>query len=283
MNHILEELRRLNINLNRLLEYLAPAQDPQVFHEYQAFRAEMKGGKVLIKGVGEVDPVTLKELKGIDHVIQEARKNIERFLKGLPAQDTLIYGPRGTGKSSLVKALFNEYRDQGLRIVEVSPEILCHLDELIETLRYNLDHPCILFCDDLSFDRPDRGFLQLKVALEGGLRARPKNILIYATSNRRHLIRETFRDNLPSQDDDLHPEESGDEKVSLSDRFGLRLFTGIFSQETYLGIVKNYVQLRGIRIEEDLLRQRALEWAMGHGNFSGRTARQFVDTIEGEN
>ncbi len=279
---IIKELRILNRNLERLLKHLVPQIDPSVLDRFRAFKAESISGRLILRGISYVDPIRLHELKGIDRVIERAKKNTEMFLKGLPFNDMLIYGPRGTGKSSVIKALFNEYSDKGLRIVEMSQEAMLCLDELIELVR-DRKEKYILFCDDLSFERPDRQYLSLKGLLEGALVARPHNLAVYATSNRRHLIVERVSDNLPVEDNgELHPSDSLEERVSLSDRFGLRLYTGHFGMETYLEIVENYVVQRGLKIDSNTLRQRAFQWAQEHGSFSGRTARQFVDALEGE-
>jgi hypothetical protein len=279
---IIKELRLLNRNLEKLLQYLMPQADPSVLDRFRAFRAETLSGRLTLRGISSVDPIRLHELKGIDRVIERAKRNTEMFLKGLPFNDMLIYGPRGTGKSSVIKALFNEYSDRGLRIVEMSQETMLHLDELIELLRGRKEK-YILFCDDLSFESPDRNYLSLKGLLEGTLAVRPHNVAVYATSNRRHLIMERVSDNLPAEENgELHPSDSLEEKVSLSDRFGLRLYTGHFGMETYLEIVESYVRQRGLRIDNTILKQKALQWAQEHGSFSGRTARQFVDILEGE-
>lgn len=279
MDELKAELKKLNSLVERFVRSYLGMPLEETLSEGSAFRAWSFNGRLMVRRVKQVDPVKLKELWGIDHVIGPAKENLEAFLKGLPAQNVLIYGPRGTGKSSVVKALYNEYKHRGLKIIEVSIEALQHLDELIEAVQDRKER-FVLFCDDLSFHATDSTFLNLKRMLEGGLEVRPENLVIYATSNRRNLVVETRRDNLPEEHNgELHPSDSLEEKISLSERFGLRLYTGYFQQNTYLEIVKNYLNLRGIEFTGPL-RAEAIRWANSRGGFTGRVARQFVQYIE---
>ena len=283
MTELLMELRRLNSTLERIASALSPSIDEAVFEKHIAFRAIRINNRLLLEGISRVDSITFEELKGIDFAIERLKKNTLQFLRGLPFNHVLLYGPRGVGKSSSVRALLNEYSGQGLRMVELHKKDLLLLPELISILR-NRTQKYIVFIDDLSFEREEQAFLELKATLDGGLEAPSDNVLFCATSNRRHLMPERASDNLPEDiNGELHPSETLEEKISLSDRFGLRIGFRQFDPETYLEIVKNYLRLRNIgSISEDDVNRRALQWAIAHGSYSGRTARQFVDQIEGE-
>lgn len=281
MDILIHELRRLNDSVNRLIEVFAPSFDDSIFERFIAFRVISRHNRPLIAGIERPDPVRFSELKGIDWIIERLKNNTEQFLNGLPHNNVLFYGPRGTGKSSSVKALLNEYREKNLRIIEVSRDLLFYLSEITEFLKRRKEK-FIIFCDDLSFDEEERSYRTLKAILEGGLQMKPENIAIYATSNRRHLMPEKVHENLPHiSNGELHPQESLEEKLSLSDRFGLRLGFYNFDQDTYLEIVSNYAALRNIKIAPESLRREALQWALAHGSYSGRTAKQFVDDLEG--
>lgn len=280
-NDILTQLSILNTSLQRLSDFLMPVTDPGIFGHYRAFKASSRNNRLCLRGIAEFDRVRFRELRGINEVIQQVRSNTEQFLKGLPCNNLLLYGPRGTGKSSVVKAVFNEYGDRGLRMIEMPRDTLFHLFDVAELIRERPER-FILFCDDLSFEEDEGSYRQLKAVLEGGLEMKPANMLIYATSNRRHLMPEKVSDNLPVYSEgELHPSETLEEKLSLSDRFGLRLGFFHFDMETYLDIVRNYARLRKIVIDREHLKRRAIQWSLSHGSFSGRTARQFVDDLEG--
>ncbi|HEX8949378.1 MAG TPA: ATP-binding protein [Dissulfurispiraceae bacterium] len=281
MDALLAQLRILNQTLQKLADAVAPAPDPGVFDGYEAFRVSTENGRVRLRGISAPDPVTFTELKGIDHLIINLRENTEQFLEGLPCNNVLLYGPRGTGKSSAVKAAFNEYRGKGLRMIEMPRDTLFHLFELLEMIRGRTER-FVIFCDDLAFEEEETSYRQLKSVLEGGLEVRPANVLIYATSNRRHLMPERASDNQPVYSEgELHPAESIEEKLSLSDRFGVRLGLYHFDAETYLGIVSNYAVLRSLDVDAGELKAAALRWSLSHGGYSGRTARQFIDDLEG--
>lgn len=281
MEILIEELRKLNKALNRLIDTIAPDIDEAIFDRFIAFRVRSRNERPFVIGVEDPDPIRFTELRGIDWIVERLKQNTEQFLEGLPYNNVLLYGPRGTGKSSAVKALLNEYSHRGLRIIEMPREMLFHLPDIAELVKKRKEK-FIIFCDDLSFDEEERSYRTLKAVLEGGLELRPSNMAIYATSNRRHLIPEKVKENLPDiSNTELHPQESLEEKLSLSDRFGLRLGFYHFDQEIYLEIVSNYAFLRGLKIEQEILKREALQWAMAHGSFSGRTARQFIDDLEG--
>jgi predicted AAA+ superfamily ATPase len=281
MTDILKELKNLNSTLQRLADFLLPELDPAVFGRYKAFRAYTKNNNLSIKGIAEPDPIRLQELRGIDQIIRELKKNTEQFLQGLPCNNVLLYGPRGTGKSSAVKAILNAYGNRGLKMIEMPRDTLFHILDVAEIIKDRQEN-FIIFCDDLTFEEEEKSYRQLKTILEGGLETRPKNMLIYATSNRRHLMPEMAGDNLPTfSEGELQPAETVEEKMSLSDRFGLRFGLPHFDVETYLDIVCNYASLRKISIDYESLRENAMQWSLSHGSYSGRTARQFVDDLEG--
>ena len=193
-----------------------------------------------------------------------------------------LWGDRGTGKSSLVKGMLSRYADEGLRLIGVSKEGLVHLQEIAEVL-WERPERYILFCDDLAFNEDEPEYRELKAMLEGGISACPDNVLIYATSNRRHLMPRQVRENrYPQNDEDeLYPREATEEKVSLSDRFGLRLAFQRISQDTYLLIVSHYAQKHGLSISTEALHRAALEWEASSSGRSGRVAYQFVADLAG--
>ena len=233
-------------------------------------------------GIPHPDPIQLPEIIGYESQKEALVKNTESLLAGYPALHVLLYGSRGSGKSSLVKALLKEYSGRGLRLIEVSKSELKDLPIIVEQLR-DLPQKFIIFVDDLSFEEDDDAFKALKVVLEGSLTARANNIVVYATSNRRHLIREFFSDRpLPRDADEIHSWDNVQEKLSFSDRFGLTLTFEPANQNTYLNIVNALAQQAGIAIEKTELEFRAKQWATRGNGRSGRTARQFIDYLRAE-
>lgn len=229
-----------------------------------------------LRPVTHLDPITLPQLLGIDAQKQALIRNTERFLKGHPANNALLWGARGTGKSSLIKALFNAFVDQGLRIIEVDKDDLVSLPEIVDTIR---DEPWkfIIFCDDLSFELHEKTFKHLKSVLEGSIEVAPDNVLIYATSNRRHLLPERMDDNLGTRivDNEIHYTDAVEEQISLSDRFGLWLAFYPGSMDDYLRIVDSlFPDYPGDR---ELLHEAARLFAAARATKSGRTARQFYN------
>ncbi len=234
-------------------------------------------------GIAYPDPVKLIDLASYEsqrHVLQQ---NTEFLLAGYPALHVLLYGSRGTGKSSLVKALLHEYNQQGLRLVEVGKSELQDLPGIADRLR-SLPQKFIIFVDDLSFEEDDNAFKALKVVLEGSLTARPQNVVVYATSNRRHLIREFFGDRpRPSEaDEEVHSWDTLQEKLSFSDRFGLTLTFTPPDQDTYLEIVDHLAAQANLNLAPEDLKYQALQWATRRNGRSGRTARQFIDFLTAE-
>jgi predicted AAA+ superfamily ATPase len=243
------------------------------FGRHRAFRWRGDG----LQAVPEPDSVRLAELVGYERERRPLLRNTERFLVGLPAHHALLYGLPGTGKSSTVKAILNEYADQGLRLVEVAKEDLGALPRVLEVLR-GRGPRFVLFVDDLSFEEHEVGYKSLKALLEGSVEAPPENVRVYATSNRRNLVRERFSE----REDDVHARDTMQEKLSLAARFGLRVTFPIPDQQRYLGIVAELARQRGIKIAEGELIERAILWDQWHAGRSGRTARQFVDELEAE-
>src|SRR5215210_6485175 len=235
-----------------------------------------------LRVVPRPDPVSLDELVAYEREREPLITNTERFLAGLPAHHALLYGLPGTGKSSTVKAIMNEYAGEGLRLVEVKKENLALLPRVLEVLR-GRGPRFVLFVDDLSFEEHEVEYKSLKALLEGSVEEPPENVRLYATSNRRNLIRETFseRGDGPAADD-VHARDTMQEKLSLAARFGLRLTFPSPDQERYLEIVAGLARERDLAIPAEHLRERALQWDRWHAGRSGRTARQFVDELEAE-
>lgn len=241
------------------------------------YAAVWRAKRAQLKPVTRLDPIALDQLIGIDHQKQQLLENTRRFLRGEPANHALLWGARGTGKSSLIKALLNELSDEGLRCVEVNLQDLDDLPEIVDLLdteagqRYRF----ILFCDDLSFEQGDPRYKNLKTVLAGSLELPPENLLLYATSNRRHLVPEDARDNAQTQvvGNELHHGDSVEETLSLADRFGLWLSFYPADWDTYLEIVDSYFpEYSG---EREALHTAAKQFAMLRANHSGRTAEQF--------
>jgi uncharacterized protein len=265
-----------------LEERLGEPPAPEWFAEHSAFRWEVDAGRGRLRPVTPT-PFDLDELVGVERPLAELLRNTEQFLRGLPAQHVLLYGERGTGKSSAVRGLITRYAARGLRVVEVHKAELQQLPRILAALR-GAPYCFLLFCDDLSFDEGEAGARELKASLEGGLEPPPPNVRVLATSNRRHLIPERHSDNAAvrmGEDGELQLGEALEEKLSLADRFGLALGFFGFDQSTYLEIVERHAQRAGLRIDAAQLRQDALRWALERASRSGRTARQFVDDLSG--
>ncbi|MTV48095.1 DUF815 domain-containing protein [Heliobacillus mobilis] len=246
-----------------------------LFARYLAFRWEG-----CLRGVEQPDPIRLEDLVGYGRQRNEVVDNTKRLLSGLRANNVLLYGDRGTGKSSTVKALIHRFGLEGLRLIEVPKSRLADFPAMIDLLK---DRPqkFILFIDDLSFEDGEESYKEMKALLEGGVAVRPDNVVIYATSNRRHLIKETFADRQVTlnEADELHPGDTYQEKMSLADRFGITVTFLAPGQEAYLEIVETLAEQRGIEMERETLRRQALQWEQRHNGRSGRTARQFVDSL----
>jgi hypothetical protein len=257
---------------------------PEEFARHLAFRWEPAQGGRGGRLVAIADPALhdLDDLLGIERALAKLVRNTEQFVAGLPSNHALLYGERGTGKSSAVRGLLGRFAARGLRIVEVHKSDLLQLPDVLAALR-GAPYRFLLFCDDLSFGEGESGYRELKAALEGSLEAPPDNVRIIATSNRRHLLPEKRSENQQvrvDEDGELRVGEALDEKLALSDRFGLVLGFFGFDQETYLAIVAHLARKAGVALD-DALRAEALCWALDRSSRSGRTARQFVADLEG--
>lgn len=249
-----------------------------IFARYKALQWKNEA----LLGIQHFDPIQVDEIVGYELPKKTLLKNTECLLWGLPALHVLLYGSRGSGKSSLVKALLNQYSEKGLRLIEVPKESFKDLPLILEKVREQ-PQKFIIFVDDLSFEEDDETFKALKVVLEGSVIAKAKNVVVYATSNRRHLVKEYFSDRpRPSQADEVHAWDTQQEKLSFSDRFGLTLTFEPANQETYLKIVHHLAQIAKIPLAPDELEFKAKQWATRHNGRSGRTARQFIDYLLGE-
>jgi uncharacterized protein len=268
------------------LDRLAPAALGPALLDGDAFvwePAQKTGeGRGLI-AVPHVAHVDLSLLKGVESQRETLLVNTQRFAEGLPANNALLWGARGMGKSSLVKAVHEEVNRgrkgaQRLVLIEIHREDIDTLPLLLRTLRTS-KRRVVLFCDDLSFDKDDTSYKALKAALEGGIEGRPANTIFYATSNRRHLMPRDLVDN--ERGTAINPGEAVEEKVSLSDRFGLWLGFHHCGQDEYLAMIDGYVGFYKLKIAPEELRRRALAWAMGRGARSGRVAWQFIQDLAG--
>ncbi len=248
------------------------------FGQYRAFVWERDGKKGYLRGVAHPDPVRLSDLTGYEMQKKIIKDNTVAFLNGHPANNLLLYGSRGTGKSSTVKAIINEYYEQGLRLIEVEKEKLTDFIKIIEVLK-DKNLKFIIFVDDLVFQDGESSYSALKTILEGGIESTTNNILIYATTNRRHLVKETFDE----RNNDIHSGDTVEEKLSLSDRFGITVSFYSPDQKEYLAIVESLVKQRNLNVDMEYVRAEALKWVMSHsGGRSPRIAKQFVYMLEGQ-
>jgi predicted AAA+ superfamily ATPase len=257
--------------------------DPELAARYTAFRWEARDAAGRLVPVEEPQAIDLDDLLGVERALGELVRNTAQFVGGLPSNHVLLHGERGTGKSSSVKGLLGRFAGRGLRLVEVRKDDLLHLADVLAALR-GLPYRFLVFCDDLGFEEGEPGMRELKAALEGSLEATPANVRIVATSNRRHLVPERVRDNRAARLDEsgeLHLGEALEDKLALSDRFGLVLGFYGFDQATYLRIVDHYAAKAGVDCPPEWLHAEALRFALHRSSRSGRTARQFVDDIAG--
>ncbi len=246
--------------------------------EYRAFRFDET--KNILVGIKFFEKIRLDDLIGYQHQKELLTKNTNAFIERKPANNVLLVGARGTGKSSSVKALVNENYSRGLRLVQITKPQLKFLPQLMETLRNFSGKRFIIFLDDLSFEESESEYKYLKSSIEGGVESLPQNVLIYATSNRRHLIRETWRDRAEGHDE-LYRDDSVNETISLSDRFGLIVHYYPPSQNEYLEIIRSMLEKNGVALDEETLRIEGLRWEMSHSGRNGRTAQQFVKNYLG--
>jgi len=251
-----------------------------------AFRYRKRSsGHGVIEPVRHVGVMKLEQLKEIDQQKEKIQRNTEQFVRGLPANNVLLTGARGTGKSSLIRACLHTYAEQGLRLIEVDKSDMVDLPDIVEAVSQRPEK-FIIFCDDLSFEDGEPGYKALKSILDGTVAATTPNMLIYVTSNRRHLLPEYMKDNLsyaPSDDGEIHPGEVVEEKISLSERFGLWVSFYPFSQDEYLTIVAQWLSSYGVAAAAiEAAKPEALVWALERGSRSGRVAYQFAKDYAGK-
>jgi len=290
MNQLEQFLHRAEALLARVESLLPPAlpREPDFKHCF-AFRWRRKagvgGGVHYLQAVAHASSIRLDDLQHIARQKAQIEQNTRQFVGRLPANNVLLTGARGTGKSSLIKACLNGFADQGLRLIEVDKADLADLPDIVDLVAGRPER-FVIFCDDLSFEEGEAGYKALKVALDGSVAAQSDNVLIYATSNRRHLMPEKMSDNAGykhGDDGDLHPGETVEEKISLSERFGLWLSFYPFKQDDYIDIVGHWLASFGCTPAQiAAARGEALQWALGRGSRSGRVAWQFAKDYAGK-
>ena len=246
---------------------------------HKAFRVAHDEEGVRIVPITKIAHVQLDELVGYETAKKKLIDNTEAFVKGRRANNCLLFGDAGTGKSSSIKAILNKYYDQGLRMIEVYKHQFQDLNDVIAQIK-NRNYKFIIYMDDLSFEEFEIEYKYLKAVIEGGLEKKPDNVLIYATSNRRHLIRETFRDK-EERDEELHTNDTVQEKLSLVARFGVTIYFGKPAKKEFQEIVRQLAKRNGIEMDEEKLLLEANRWELSHGGMSGRTAQQFIDYLLG--
>ena len=285
MTQLDQFLMRAEHLLSRL-ESILPA--PTALPDWRvgnAFRWRKRGGQGFLQVVKHVSVIGLDDLQNISVQKAQIEQNTRQFVHGKPANNVLLTGARGTGKSSLIKACLNQFASQGLRLIEVDKADMCDLPDIVDLVAERPER-FIIFCDDLSFEDGEPGYKALKVALDGSIAAQSDNVLIYATSNRRHLLPEKMSDNsgyTHGDDGDLHPGETVEEKISLSERFGLWVSFYPFRQDDYLAIVAHWLDSMGCDAAQiEAARGDALRWALLRGSRSGRVAWQFAKDYAGQ-
>lgn len=248
---------------------------------HKAFRVAHDENGVQILPITNIKHVNLDDLVGYEIAKKKLIDNTEAFVQGRKANNCLLFGDAGTGKSSSIKAILNQYYDQGLRMIEIYKHQFQDLNDVIAQIK-NRNYRFIIYMDDLSFEEFEIEYKYLKAVIEGGLEKKPDNILIYATSNRRHLIREKFSDNKEERDGDIHTNDTIQEKTSLASRFGVTIFFGSPNKKEFQNIVKTLAQRYGVFMSEEELLLEANKWELSHGGLSGRTAQQFIDYLLGQ-
>lgn len=279
---ITEFMQRVVRFLDRYEQTLPPPTPPLDWSNTFAARWVGEGSGGWLRPLEITAEQSLDDLIGVDRQKQLLEANTSQFVRGLPANNALLWGARGTGKSSLVRALLHAWKDQGLRLIEIDKADLMHLPAVVARIS-GQPWRFLVFCDDLAFEADDSAYKTLKTVLDGSLEATPDNLLLYATSNRRHLLPEQRSDNLASSmvDGELHPGEAIEEKIALSDRFGLWVSFYPFSQEHYLDVVRHWLgslaAQHGLAWEwNEELQKEAIRWATARGNRNGRCAWQFA-------
>jgi predicted AAA+ superfamily ATPase len=270
-----KELEKILERLDQLLPPRLPETDWNASIAFRWRSAGRRGMPGWLQPVRHVHRIKLSDLRGIDKQIERVEQNVRQFLEGQPANNVLLTGARGTGKSSIVKGLLNKYAKQGLRLIEVEKNDLVDLPFIVDQVAPRKER-FLLFCDDLTFHGAEEGYIALKVALDGSISTTSENLLICATSNRRHLMPEYMNENLETKylGDEIHPGETVEEKISLSERFGLWVTFYPFDQDGYLHIVEHWLKTLGCSSHD--AHEEALQWALQRGSRSGRVAYQFA-------
>jgi predicted AAA+ superfamily ATPase len=280
----LDRLIKQGQELLSRIEALLPARSAEVdWGASIAFRWRKQSQRGFLQPVANLHRIKLSDLQRIERQKALVEQNTRQFVEGRPANNVLLTGARGTGKSSVIKAMLNKFHKQGLRLIEVEKHDLLDLPEIVDQIARRPER-FIIFCDDLTFEAAEPGYLALKVVLDGSIAAPSENVLIYATSNRRHLMPEYMRENLETKHlgDEIHPGETVEEKISLSERFGLWVSFYPFDQDEYLEIVAHWLEQLGCSASEaEKARQEALQWALQRGSRSGRVAWQFARDYAG--
>lgn len=289
--------KNISEKVRRLSEALANAQTAAAFYELvtafykaygvgklglnKAFRLAQEGITAELVPIANTEAITFADLVGYERQKQALRENTEAFVAGRPANNVLLFGDSGTGKSSSIKALINEYYDQGLRLIEIYKHQFQALSEIIAQIK-SRNYRFVIYMDDLSFEEFETEYKYLKAVIEGGLEVRPDNILIYATSNRRHLINETWKDrNDVTNEEGIYKSDTMQEKLSLVNRFGCTIYYGQPDQKEYFAIVSELARREGLEFPEEELYLEAKRFELHHGGISGRTARQFINYMQG--
>jgi uncharacterized protein len=274
--------------LARIEALLPPAAPDPDWRKVTAARWRKQGGRSYLQGIAHPHAIRLDDLVAIDEQKRAIDRNTRHFITGLPANNVLLTGSRGTGKSSLVKAMLAKYASRGLRVIEVEKSDLIDLPDIADRVEGRPER-FIIFCDDLTFDAGESGYRALKVMLDGSIAGGATNVLIYATSNRRHMLPEYFSENLETKHvgEEVHPGESVEEKISLSERFGLWISFYPFGQDDYLAAVSGWLAHFGVKApasarDAHARTQEALQWALARGSRSGRVAWQFAKNFAGE-
>lgn len=267
--------------LDRLADYL-PASKLAIDWDALAWRWQVIQGRGHLHPVAHPHKIQLADICNVDAQKAEIVRNTAQFVKGFPANNVLLTGARGTGKSTLVKALLSEFSNAGLRIIEVDKQDLVALPDIVALIS-NRPERFIIFCDDLSFEASDPGYKALKVVLDGSISATSENVLVYATSNRKHLMPEFMAENLETQyvGEEIHPGETSEEKISLSERFGLWLSFYAFDQDEYLRVANHWLAQLGVKDLNEETRRAALMFSLTRGARSGRVAYQFARDYAG--
>jgi predicted AAA+ superfamily ATPase len=270
--------RKLERILDRVEQIVPQKPEPPDWKKAIAYRWRRRANSGFLQPVSSPHKIRLSDLQGISDQKRLVEQNTRQFVESFPANNVVLTGAKGTGKSSLVKAVLNNFASKGLRLIEVEKHDLLDLPDIVDLVEA-APYRFIIFCDDLSFDAEEPGYKALKVVLDGSISATSDNVLIYATSNRRHLMPEYMQENLETKylGEEIHPGESVEEKISLSERFGLWVSFYPFDQDEYLTIVYYWLgKLAGTPIDTNDVRQEALQWALLRGSRSGRVAWQFA-------